>query len=48
MCDNSAIVAAFNTRSIKSDAIGPLQLIFLAAALNDIELWSEWLSSEEN
>ena len=30
------------------EAIHPLQLIFLTAALNDIELISEWLSTKEN
>ena len=48
MGDNSAIVRSLNTRTIRGDAIHPLQLIFLAAALFDIELLSEWLSSEEN
>jgi hypothetical protein len=48
MCDNSVIVSALNSKSVKGEAIHPLQLIFLAAALNDIELFSEWLSTKEN
>jgi hypothetical protein len=41
MCDNSIIVSALNSKSVKGEAIQPLQLIFLTAALNDIELFSE-------
>ena len=48
MCDNSAIVHALNTRTIRGDAINPLQLIFLSAAIDDIEIYSEWLSTKEN
>ena len=48
MCDNSVIVPALNSKSVKGEAIHPLQLIFLTAALNDIELLSEWLSTKEN
>jgi len=48
MWDNSAIVQALNTRTIKGNAINPLQLIFLTAAIDDIELYSEWLSTKEN
>ena len=48
MCDNSAIVEALNKTTIRGDAIEPLQLIFLAAALFDIEVRSCWLSSEDN
>jgi len=47
-CDNSAIVSALSTRSIRGDAIDPLQLILLASAAEDIEIVSEWLSSEAN
>ena len=48
MCDNSIIVSALNSKSVKGEAIHPLQLIFLTAALNDIGLFSEWLSTKEN
>ena len=48
MCDNSAIVDAINNRSIRSDAINPLQLLFLTAALYDIDISACWLSSEDN
>ena len=48
MCDNDAIVQAINKRSIRGDAINPLQLIFLTAALYDIEVQARWLPSEEN
>src|SRR2546430_1459316 len=48
MCDNSVIISALNSKSVKGEAIHPLQLIFLMAALNDIELFSEWLSTKEN
>ena len=48
MCDNSAIVEVLNKTTIRGDAIEPLQLIFLAAALFDIEVRSCWLSSEDN
>jgi hypothetical protein len=48
MCDNSTIVSCLNSKSIKGDAIHVLQLIFLVAALDDIEIFSEWLSTKEN
>jgi hypothetical protein len=48
MCDNSVIVSALNSKSVKGEAIHPLQPIFLTAALKDIELFSEWLSIKEN
>ena len=48
MCDNSAIVDDLHKRSIRGEAITPLQLILLTAALYDIEVSSRWLSSEEN
>ena len=48
MCDNSVIVSVLNSKSVKGEAIHPLQLIFLTATLNDIELFSEWLSTKEN
>jgi len=48
MCDNFAVVRALNNRTIRGDAIHPLQLIFLAAALFNIDLLSEWLPTKEN
>ena len=48
MCDNQAIVQAINKRSIRGEAINPLQLILLAAAVHDVEIEARWLSSEEN
>ena len=48
MCDNSAIVNAINNRSIRGDAINPLQLLILTAALYDIDISACWLSSEDN
>ena len=47
-CDNSAVVEAIHKRSIKGDAIRPLQAILLIAAIFDIELTVFWLPSEEN
>ena len=47
-CDNSAIVSAISSRSIRGHAIDPLQLLFLASATQDIELISEWISSQAN
>ena len=47
-CDNSAVVDAIRKRSIKGDAIRPLQAILLIAAIFDIELTVFWLPSEEN
>ena len=48
MCDNQAIVEAINKTSIRGEAINPLQLILLAAAVHDVEIKARWLSSEEN
>src|SRR5436305_6983909 len=48
MCDNSAIVDAINKTTIRGDAINPLQLIFLTAALYDIEIRSCCLGSDDN
>jgi len=48
MCDNEAIVHAINKRTVRGDAINPLQLIYLTAALYNIKIISCWLSSEEN
>ena len=48
MCDNQAIVDALSNRTIRGEAISVLQFIFLAAAVDDIELSACWLPSEEN
>lgn len=48
MCDNEILVVSINNQFIRSAAIDPLQLIFLATELEDIEICSKWLSSEEN
>jgi len=48
MCDNSAIVDAIQKRRIHGEVITPLQLIFLMAALYDIEVLSCWLPSKDN
>ena len=48
MCDNAVVVNAINARSVRGQTIDPLQLLLLTAALYDIEIASEWLSSEDN
>jgi len=48
MCDNTAIVDAINKTSIRGDAINPLQLILLTAALHDIEVNACWLPTKDN
>ena len=48
MCDNAVVVNAINARSVRGQTIDPLQLLFLTAALYDIEIASNWLSSEDN
>jgi hypothetical protein len=48
MCDNTVVVNAINSRSVRGQAIDPLQLLFLTAALYDIEVSSKWLSSKDN
>jgi len=48
MCDNSAVVDAINKKSMRGITITILQFILLIAAIRDIELHSEWLSSEDN
>src|SRR5579859_6993898 len=37
MCDNTVVVNAINSRSVRGQTIDPLQLLFLTAALYDIE-----------
>ena len=46
--DNSVVVNAINAKMVRCPTIDPLQLIFLTAALYDIEISSNWLSSEDN
>src|SRR5579859_2636764 len=48
MCDNMVVVNAVNMRSVRDQTIDPLQLLFLTAALYNIEIASNWLSSEDN
>jgi hypothetical protein len=48
MCDNTVVVNAINSKSVRGQAIDPLQLLFLTAALYDIEVSSTWLSSKDN
>jgi hypothetical protein len=48
MCDNSTVVGAVNKKSVHGNAINPLQLVFLAAALYDIEICCYWLASKDN
>ena len=47
-CDNTAVVHGINKRSIKGEAIHPLQTILLIAAVFDIEVFAFWIPSEEN
>jgi hypothetical protein len=47
MCDNTTIVSALNKKSVHGEAINVLQLIFLTAALYDIEI-NCWLASKDN
>ena len=48
MCDNHTIVDALNKHTIHGEAIHILQLVYLTAALYDIDLSANWLSSDEN
>jgi hypothetical protein len=48
MCDNTIVVNAINSKSVRGQTIDPLQLLFLTAALYDIEVSSTWLSSKDN
>jgi hypothetical protein len=45
MCDNSTVVSTISNQLVHGDVI---ELIFLAAALYDIDINSCWLASEEN
>ena len=48
MCDNSAVVDSIKKKSMAGETITLLQQILLVTAWHDIELQSEWLSSEDN
>src|SRR5947207_345982 len=48
MCDNSAVVDAINKKTMRGVTITILQFILLIAVIQDIDLHSEWLSSEDN
>ena len=48
MCDNESIVDVLNKHTIRGEAIHILQLMYLTAALYDIKLSANWLSSQEN
>ena len=41
MCDNAVIVNTMNARSLQGQTIDPLQLLFLTAALYNIEIATE-------
>lgn len=47
-CDNSAIVDAINSRSIRGPAIDILQNLFLLTSLDDIVIHATWLPSQDN
>jgi hypothetical protein len=48
LCDNEAVVAGINKRTIRGKAIDPLQDIFLIAASYDIAVRAVWIPSKEN
>jgi ribonuclease HI len=47
-CDNEAIVEGVNKRSIRRDAIHPLQTLFLLAAKSNIDVATVWVPSKAN
>ena len=47
-CDNSAIVSAINSGSIRGPAIDLLQVLFLLVSLDNITIRASWLSSQDN
>jgi len=47
-CDNTVVVDAINSKSVRGESIDPLQLILLTTALYDIEVSCQWLSSKDN
>src|SRR2546423_853085 len=48
MSDNTVVFNAINSKSVRGESIDPLQLILLTAALYDIEISCQWLSSKDN
>lgn len=47
-CDNEAVVAGINKKTIRGAAIGPLQHLLLLAAILDVDIRATWIPSEEN
>jgi Reverse transcriptase (RNA-dependent DNA polymerase) len=47
-CDNIPVVAGINNRTIRGDAIDPLQSLLLLAAIHDIEVRATWIPTKEN
>jgi hypothetical protein len=47
-CDNEAVVAGINKRTIRGSAIGPLQHLLLLAAVLDVEVRATWIPTKEN
>ena len=47
-CDNLPVVNGVNNRTIRGDAINPLQSLLLLAAIHDIEVRATWIPTEEN
>jgi ribonuclease HI len=47
-CDNEAVVEGVNKRSIRGDAIHPLQTLFLLAAKRNIDVATVWVPSKAN
>jgi hypothetical protein len=47
-CDNEAVVAGINKKSIRGSAIGPLQHLLLLAAVLDVEVRATWIPTKEN
>jgi Reverse transcriptase (RNA-dependent DNA polymerase) len=48
LCDNDAVVAGINKRTIRGAAIRPLQTLFLLAAQRNIEVVAVWVPSKAN
>jgi hypothetical protein len=47
-CDNDAVVAGINKRTIRGAAIRPLQSLFLLAAQRNIDVVAVWVPSKAN
>jgi len=47
-CDNEAVVAGINKRTIRGAAINPLQSLFLLAAQRNIDVVAVWVPSKAN